>query len=188
MGWAAALAFCISTLNHLEWQSQVLLLVCILFPLSESHIWSYLVKRWEEDSILGHRSYKQWWYYWKDIKKKKIWKLTLIFGHARERDSEDVSNVAHTNVDKTKGWPSTALLGSTGEKDMWDHFRVSGGGLMILRVHGVESVLSTRDRTQTNLLRKINKQTNKQSNNPNFSTIHKKILKLSMDPSLEWWW
>lgn len=89
-----------------------------------------------------------------------MWKITLIFGHARERDSEDVSNVAHTNVDKTKGWPSTALLGGTGEKDMWDDFRVSGGGLMILRVHGVESVLSTRDRTQTNVL-KEDKQTNK---------------------------
>lgn len=88
-----------------------------------------------------------------------MWKITLIFGHARE-DSEDVSNVAHTNIDKTKGWPSTALLGGTGEKDMWDDFRVSGGGLMILRVHGVESVLSTRDRTQTNVL-KEDKQTNK---------------------------
>lgn len=51
--------------------------------------------------------------------------------NARERDSEEVGNVALTNVDKTNGWPRRALLGRAGEKDMRDHF-----GVMNLRVHG----------------------------------------------------
>lgn len=38
--------------------------------------------------------------------------------NARERDSEEVGNFALTNVDKTNGWPSSALLGRAGEKDM----------------------------------------------------------------------
>lgn len=100
---------------------------------------------------------------------RKIVKLTLIFLDAWKRDSEYVGNFAHANIDKTDGWPSRALFGSTSEKCMRDHFRVSG--FMIVRVHDVDLrfVFSTRKRIQTYLLisqlRKNKKEDNKQKSN-----------------------